>query len=120
MNIDRVKVSQTIRKLAKIDFTNLNEKTTLIKEDETTYTKNKIREIDDDFRVQTSGRYMTIEVKRNRSLFLRNFIAENGDNNFDFNVQSKHGKVKITIDKESVNDRNFEELLKLMYLHTLQ
>lgn len=54
-----------------------------------------------------------------KNLFLRNFVNENIDNQFDFSVNYEKGKLVIIIDKESMNDTSFEELIKLMYLHTL-
>lgn len=43
----------------------------------------------------------------------------NVDNQFDFSVNYEKGKLVIIIDKDSMNDNTFEELIKLMYLHTL-
>lgn len=119
MKINRVTVSQTIRNLAKLDYKNLKEKTSVVDQTETQYTKGKINQIDDDFQIHTSGNLMRIKVLRGKNLFLRNFINENIDNQFDFTVSSEKGEVMIIINKDTINEKNFEELIKLMYLHTL-
>lgn len=119
MKVNRVKVTQTIRQLAKLDFKNLTKKTSLVETNETEYAKEKINQIDDDFKIYTSGKLMRIEVIRGKNLFLRNFINENVDNQFDFSVNYEKGNLVIIIDKDSMNDTTFEELIKLMYLHTL-
>jgi|GEM_PF-4966751 len=119
MEVNRVKLTQTIRKLAKLDFKNLIKKTSLIEENESEYAKNKINQIDDVFSVHSLDKFITIDVKKGKSVFLRNFITENDDNNFDFTVNYRKGNLKITIEKKTINERNFEELVKLMYLHSI-
>lgn len=119
MDVDRIKVSRTIRELAKIDYTKLKEKTTLIDETESQYTKSKINTIDEDFNIHTAGDIIRIEVKRGKDLFTRNFVNQNIDNHFDYTIRHKKGEVTIFIEKESVNERNFENLIKVLYIHSV-
>jgi len=119
VDINRVKVSKTIRELAKIDYANLKEKTTLIDKTESQYIKSKINTIDEDFNIHTAGDIIRIEVKRGKYLFTRNFVSQNIDNRFDYTISQKGNKVTIFIEKETVNEHNFEDLMKLMYIHSV-
>lgn len=119
MDIDRVIVTKTIRELANIDYAKLKEKTTLIDETESQYTKSKINTIDEDFNIHTAGDIVRIEVKRGKGLFTRNFVNQNIDNYFDYTVRHKKGDVTIFIEKDSINERNFENLIKLIYIHSV-
>lgn len=119
MDVGRAIVNKTIRELAKIDYAKLKEKTTLIDETESQYTKSKINTIDENFNVHTAGDIIRIEVKRGKDLFTRNFVNQNIDNHFDYTIRHKRSEVTIFIEKESINEHNFENLIKLMYIHSV-
>lgn len=119
VKVNRVGITRKIRELAKIDFSNLTKKTSLIEVDEVEYARDKVETIDDYFQIYAGDGILRIKIKKGKNMFLRNFINQNIDNNFDFTVESSKGNVEIIIEEQSINDTNMENLIKLMYVHTM-
>lgn len=119
VKVSRVNITQKIRELAKIDFKNLIKRTSLIETNELQYTKDKVETIDDYFQIYAGDGILRIKVKKGKNLFLRSFINQNVDNLFDFTVEYNKGEVTIIVDETSINDTNMENLIKLMYVHTM-
>lgn len=119
MDIDRILIRKKIRELAKIDYNALKKKTSFIDISEVEFSKNKIEDIDRYFNMGLSGSLFRIDVLKGKRLFLRTFIEDDLDYQFNFTINFKNGKLEIIIEKDSMNDNNLNNLIKSMYLHTL-
>lgn len=119
MKINRVKISQTIRKLAKIDYENIKAKTSSLDISNINYAKEKIHEINCVFRISAGDTLLRIQVLSGKRIFLRCFLEENLDSEFDFNISLKKEDLILIIKTETINETNLEELVKLMYVHSM-
>ncbi len=120
MKIGRMDVKKVAKKLINKDYEELKERTALVDEDPKTYTDERLDVLlNEDFNIYTSGDLLRIEVKRGQLMFLKNFVTMNVDNRFVFSADYDNKDLTIRIDKDSINDVNFDRLIEYMYLHTL-
>lgn len=71
VKVNRVGITRKIRELAKLDFSNLTKKTSLIEVDEVEYARDKVETIDDYFQIYAGDGILRIKVKKGKNMFLR-------------------------------------------------
>lgn len=71
VKVNRVGITRKIRELAKLDFSNLTKKTSLIEVDEVEYARDKAETIDDYFQIYAGDGILSIKVKKGKNMFLR-------------------------------------------------
>lgn len=119
MKIGRVEFKNMANHVIKSDYEELVKVTTKLEKPKD-YTEARLDVLmNHDFTIHTTGDLLRLEVHRGKQQFLQNFVRRNVDNRFHFNTTFDGKKLMIYIQKDSIVQDNFEELVELMYIHVL-